>query len=342
MSMYPSLEDMKADQMIQAQINTIRYSANSPSPSSTTTVREGGYPTVLPFASPPSAPVYPPTLGATSSPPPPYPVDSRRIGQNELHMYPALVDLHEYMGLSLTSAELALITPSPTNNTVSIRSPRELIPTSSPNSNMVAPLSGDSLGLKRAAVTHGLRQVVLCKDKSGKVGLRVKSHNKGVFIILVNVDSPAALAGLRFGDQILQINDENVAGYSMEKVHDIIKKSPVNGINMVIRDRPFERTITLHKDSTGHTGFAFKEGKITHIIKDSSAARNGLLIDHQLLEVNGQNVIGLTDKAIRQIMESSENVITITIMPSVIFDHMVKSMASGLIKKLMDHSIPDF
>jgi len=40
----------------------------------------------------------------------------------------------------------------------------------------------------------------------------------------------------------------------------------------------------------------FKENKITAIVKDSSAARNGLLIDHHMVEVNGQNVIGLKVK----------------------------------------------
>ena len=49
--------------------------------------------------------------------------------------------------------------------------------------------------------------------------------------------------------------------------------------------RPFERTLTLHKDSTGHVGFQFSSGKITAIVVDSSAARNGLLIEHNLLEV---------------------------------------------------------
>ena len=53
----------------------------------------------------------------------------------------------------------------------------------------------------------------------------------------------------RFGDQILQINGENVAGFSSDKVHDILKnKTSVNNIAMVIRDRPFERTLTLHKE----------------------------------------------------------------------------------------------
>ena len=57
--------------------------------------------------------------------------------------------------------------------------------------------------------------------------------------------------------------------------------------------RPFERTITLQKDSVGTVGFVFKENKITAIVKDSSAARNGVLTDHHLVEVDGQNVVGL-------------------------------------------------
>lgn len=52
--------------------------------------------------------------------------------------------------------------------------------------------------------------------------------------------------------------------------------------------RPFERTVTMYKDSTGNVGFHFKNGKITALVKDSSAAKNGLLTDHQILEVNGK------------------------------------------------------
>jgi len=145
-----------------------------------------------------------------------------------------------------------------------------------------------------------------------------------VFVVLVAVNSPASMVGLRFGDQILQINDELVAGYSMDQVHNLLTKAPANNIRLVVRDRPFERTVTLHKDSTGHTGFAFKNGKINSIVKDSSAARNGLLIDHNLLEINGQNVIGLEDKTIRNIIETGGNIITLTIMPSQIHEHMMK------------------
>merc|ERR1711890_199177 len=115
----------------------------------------------------------------------------------------------------------------------------------------------------------------------------VKAIDKGIFVALVAKGSPAAMGGLKFGDQILQINNETVAGYTAEKVHAIFKKAGVNNIVLAVRDRPFERTLTLHKDSTGHIGFQFKEGRISSIVVDSSAARNGLLTEHNLLEVNG-------------------------------------------------------
>lgn len=143
-------------------------------------------------------------------------------------------------------------------------------------------------------------------------------------ITLLNLLSFFLLNSLRFGDQILQINGTVVAGMNMDKIHNLFRKSPKNDISVVVRDRPFERNVTLHKDSHGHMGFQFNNGKITTIIKDSSAARNGLLIEHQLLEVNGQNVVGMKDKEITAIINQAEQIITVTIIPSFIYDHMMK------------------
>ena len=232
--------------------------------------------------------------------------------------YPALAD----MGLNLTPEEAALLSSGP----VAVRPSYDVAPVeaSGPGKQVVAPVSGQSLGYYRAQVTHGIREVTLCKGNNDKVGLKVASVNKGVFVVLVSQGSPASMVGLRFGDQILQIDGENVAGYSTDKVHSIIKRGPVNGIRLAVRDRPFERTITLHKDSANHIGFHFKNGKIDAIVKDSSAARNGLLTEHQLLEINGQNVVGLQDKAVRGIIDGAGTIVTLTIIPSFIYDHLIK------------------
>lgn len=80
-------------------------------------------------------------------------------------------------------------------------------------------------------------QLMLCKDKDGRVGVRVHSVNNGIFVCLVSQNSPAAMAGLRFGDQILSINEVCVAGYSMDQVHKVFRNASTNGIKVVIRDR---------------------------------------------------------------------------------------------------------
>ncbi len=62
--------------------------------------------------------------------------------------------------------------------------------------------------------------------------------NTGVFVCLVMDNTPAALGGLRFGDQILQINNQDMAGMSVDKVHGILKKvNKGDGVEFVVRDR---------------------------------------------------------------------------------------------------------
>jgi syntenin-1 len=68
------------------------------------------------------------------------------------------------------------------------------------------PVSGlANVGIRRAEIKHGVREVVVCKDGSGKVGVSFFAESKGVFVCYVKTGSPAAMAGLRFGDQILQV-----------------------------------------------------------------------------------------------------------------------------------------
>ena len=55
--------------------------------------------------------------------------------------------------------------------------------------------------------THtGIKEVILCKDQKGKCGLSLYAVNKGVFVCFVSKGSPAAMGGIRFGDQILTVS----------------------------------------------------------------------------------------------------------------------------------------
>lgn len=59
---------------------------------------------------------------------------------------------------------------------------------------MLAPLSGQSGGLAKAQVTHGVRELVLCKGGDGKIGLRCQVDLKMlithmIFVIQLLIDS---------------------------------------------------------------------------------------------------------------------------------------------------------
>jgi len=56
-------------------------------------------------------------------------------------------------------------------------------------------------------------------------------------VSFVHANSAASLVGLRFGDQILQINGENVAGWDTDKVFKVLKKAAPERISMAVRDR---------------------------------------------------------------------------------------------------------
>ncbi|XP_016418123.1 syntenin-1-like [Sinocyclocheilus rhinocerous] len=135
---------------------------------------------------------------------------------------------------------------------------------------------------------------------------------------------------------------DNVS-FSVVIINIIAQMMPIRIISFVyiLCSRPFQRTVTMHKDSSGHVGFIFKSGRITSLVKDGSAARNGLLTDHFICEINGQNVIGLKDTQIKDILTTSPTAMTITIMPKFIYEHMIKKMSSGLLKSSMDHSVPE-
>ncbi|WP_411024982.1 PDZ domain-containing protein, partial [Salmonella sp. s54836] len=166
--------------------------------------------------------------------------------------------------------------------------------------NIVAPVSGlANKEIQRSEIKQGVREIIVCKGTDSKVGMSVRAINKGVFCGYIRKGSPAAIAGLRFGDQILQIDGATCAGWTADQFNKAVKSANPKKISLAIRDRPFERIITMQKDSQGHIGFGFKNGEISHIVKDSSAARNGVLINHNLIEVNGKNVVGMKYKDIQ-------------------------------------------
>ena len=62
---------------------------------------------------------------------------------------------------------------------------QQLVARASSMNYMVAPVTGNDTGIRRAEIKQGIREVILCKDQDGKIGLRLKSiDNVSIFYYL--------------------------------------------------------------------------------------------------------------------------------------------------------------
>lgn len=161
MSLYPSLEDMQVQKMIQAQHKAVNDHMN------TVGNIQNTYPSLGNSAVA--------AASVVDKPNPSAPV-----------LYPGLGD---FMGLELTNEMAAINMPE------FMRITTDLTTTMNATSSMIAPLSNQTAGLKHGHVTNCIREVTVCKAADNKIGLRVKDINNGIFITLVCKDSPAALVG---------------------------------------------------------------------------------------------------------------------------------------------------
>lgn len=93
-----------------------------------------------------------------------------------------------------------------------------------------------SIGLLKARLHPSLHILLpTCSSVDSHIGSSFPPQ--GLFVQLVQANSPSALAGLRFGDQILQINGQNCAGWSTDKGHKALKAAAETRIELVVRDR---------------------------------------------------------------------------------------------------------
>ncbi|VDN45155.1 unnamed protein product [Gongylonema pulchrum] len=88
------------------------------------------------------------------------------------------------------------------------------------------------------------------------------------------------------------------------------------------------RTITLHKDAVGLLGFSHKDNLITSVMKESSASRNGLLINQRIVEVDGRNVMAFKNKKLKELLEDAPMAVTLTLMPAEFYGELTKKLVN--------------
>ncbi|XP_077198438.1 Na(+)/H(+) exchange regulatory cofactor NHE-RF3 [Paroedura picta] len=175
--------------------------------------------------------------------------------------------------------------------------------------------------------------------KDGKNGygfsLKTTAGQRGLFIIDISPQGPAAKAGVQPNDRLIEINGENVENDSHEEVVEKVRKSGnqvvfllsnketdfyYNRQNMPLKKEIANLNFLPHKPRTielkkGNSGYGFclrmeQNGK-GHLIKDidsgSPAAKAGLKENDVLVAVNGELVETLDhNSVVEKIKESGE------------------------------------
>lgn len=190
----------------------------------------------------------------------------------------------------------------------------------------------------------GLRNLILIKDTTDlTLGIGIVNIDTAYYVSFIKHNSPASRSQIRFGDQLIRINSLELAGISGKQVIKYINSLPNNQpISIIVRDRPLLNIFHLMKDNQNQLGVIIKNGYITKLIQNSSASRNGVPINHRIIEINGQNIIGLSNNDIIQIIKDAPTDVSISIMRTKIYEQLIKGVKSKLIKNEMDHSIMSF
>ena len=154
------------------------------------------------------------------------------------------------------------------------------------------------------------------------VGVGIQMNNERV-ITDVLPQGPAAVSGLRVGDQLSKINDASIENWSLSRIHEIFKQKKGTQIKIeVLRSfEPIETTLTIdeiqtpnhqiHEIEPGYYYIAIKRfsgdvgkvviGELTSLKKGSAIGIKGLILD--LRNNPGGNVldgIALTDAFLKE------------------------------------------
>uniref|UniRef100_A0A182SPN2 PDZ domain-containing protein n=1 Tax=Anopheles maculatus TaxID=74869 RepID=A0A182SPN2_9DIPT len=171
--------------------------------------------------------------------------------------------------------------------------------------------------------------LLIRKGEGGKIGVtgRLIQPARKILICAVTRKSPAYMAGLRYGDEILCLENEPVSGMELDRVRDLVRKNLRNSIKLRTKDKTGERYITIPRDAQKGFGFRFVNGEITFVRPNTVAERRGLERRLQIIEVNAEVVVGMEDEDIEAIICANEDVVTLCVVPVKVYRQLFSRLS---------------
>ncbi|XP_050078533.1 syntenin-1-like [Anopheles maculipalpis] len=169
----------------------------------------------------------------------------------------------------------------------------------------------------RFPAADGIRELLIRKSEGGKIGVtgrRIQQEGK-ILVCAVTRRSPAYMAGLRYGDEILCFENVPISGVVLDRVRELVRNNVRNSIKLLTKDKPGERYVTIARDVQKGFGFRFVNGEITFVRPNTMAERRGLERRLQIIEVNEEVVVGMPDEEIEAIICAQEDIVTLCVVP---------------------------
>lgn len=161
--------------------------------------------------------------------------------------------------------------------------------------------------------------------KNQGILLNFQVYKLGVFIS--NLNKISSDIGFHLGDQLINLNGLTLSGLKREKVEEYYNRfDNTQLLTFMVRDRPYSKVITLTKSPTDNKlGFLIKKGYITDLVENTSAHRNGLLVDHKLVEIDGHQTYNLSDNEIIKMLMNTQYIsVNLTIYPREFYEKLTK------------------
>ncbi|THD28253.1 hypothetical protein D915_000933 [Fasciola hepatica] len=153
-----------------------------------------------------------------------------------------------------------------------------------------------------------IRETILIRPEGmHRFGMRIESIGGGVYLTTVLKNSPASAAGLKVGDELIQLNGFQLTSLSTPTIMELVRSTP-QALHVTYRPRMLlARCHEIQiKKLDGRVGIRLKrlpEGMFVDVVLPFSAASQaGIKEGDELLMVNGQPVSSWSQDGVSQML----------------------------------------
>ncbi|CAL8072551.1 unnamed protein product [Calicophoron daubneyi] len=182
-----------------------------------------------------------------------------------------------------------------------------------------------------------MKKVVVSRDCNNKLGVRLRRVGPSFFLSFVEQGSPAAAAGLAFGDRVDVIEGIDMAGRTGSDVMDIISQCRAREFTFHVHIRPFQTTLIIKVDTEHEISYWTKEGKAMGKARMDKVCKHGAVGRLRLVSIQNQCVLGAKDQTLHTILCSIiGRPVEARVMPRMLCDHLIRHQDKRVLRERME------